>query len=298
MLPRPGQGEALATWGMWGLIAMATLITYSRVDTVELYNVSVDGLAGGLGRGVVLLNYPFALVAIALALVALAALPRRAWWLGAPTIALCAVVAWPGVVQQADLDVRLVNAIPAAGVAIALGLAVAATVQVGAGFAGPMPWDTARIVVAGVILAVSLPWLAAETGFHLPGDVFLGEELRQESDGTVRAAVHLGRHHGFDGSLLVVSALLLTRFRSRSRVQAALTPYLGLMLAYGSINMVQDMWGEQVVKRGWVETGIPSAIVPRVHWIWAVILALTVVYTSALRVEQRRDSSRRVILGT
>lgn len=294
-----GQGEALATWCMWSLVAAATFVTYARLDPAVLYHVSESGLAGGTGRVVVLLNYPFALVAIALALVALAALPPRAWVLGAPAIALCAVVAWPGVVRQADLDVRLVNAIPAVGVAIVLGLAVAATLRAGSGFAEPIPWDTVRIVLAAVILVVSLPWLAAEAGFHLPGDVFLGEELRQESDGTVRAAVHLGRHHGLDGSLLVVSALLLSRFRSRSRVQAALTAYLGLMLAYGSVNMVQDLWGEQVVKRGWVDSTIPSAIVPRLHWIWAVILVLAVLSGWALRLEQsRRHSSRRVILGT
>jgi len=297
MPPRLGQGEALATWGLWGLVALATLVTYTRLEPAQLYNVSVDRLAGGLGRVVVLLNYPFALVAIALALAALAALPRRAWWLGAPAIALCAVVAVPGVVEQADLDARPVNALPALGVGAVLVLTVAATRRVGAGFASHTPWDRSRIVVAAVVVLVSLPWLAAELGFYLPGDVVLGEEPWQEPDGKLLPAVHYGRHHGFDGSLLVVSALVLSRFHAGGRARGALPAYLGLMLAYGGVNMVQDLWGEQVVKRGWADSSIPSAIVPRLHWIWALILALAVLFAWALRVEQRRrDTSRRVIL--
>ena len=85
--------------------------------------------------------------------------------------------------------------------------------------------------------------------------------------------------------------------RPAGRLGGVLTAYLGLALAYGSVNMTQDLWGEQVVKRAWVETGIPSAIVPRLHWIWALTLALAVLFTLALRAEQRRDTSRRVILG-
>jgi len=292
MSPRLGQGEALATWGLWGLVALATLVTYTRLEPDVLYHVSVDGLAGGLGRVVVLLNYPFALVGIALAV-----LPRRAWWLGAPAIALCAVVAVPGVVEQADLDVKPVNALPALGVALVAGLTVAATMRVGAGLAPHAPWDTGRIVLVAVILLVSLPWLAAELGFYLPGDVGLGEELWREPDGKLLPAVHYGRHHGFDGSLLVASALLLSRFPPFGRPSTYLTAYLGLMLAYGGVNMVQDLWGEQVVKRRWVDSSIPSAIVPRLHWIWALIVALAALFAWALRVEQRRrDTSRRVIL--
>lgn len=299
MLPRPAQGEAIAVWAGWGLVALATLATYSRIDTAELYHTSVGGLWGGLGRVVVLLNFPLALVAIALGLVALAALPASAWWVGGPAIALCAVVAVPGVVEQADLDARLVNALPAAGVAAALGLTVAAAMRAGTQLAPRRPWDTSRIVVAVVIALVSLPWLAAELGFYLPGDLFLGQELRREPDGTLLAAVHYGRHHGFDGTLMVLSALLLSRSSVPGRLGTCVTGYLGLMLAYGSVNMTQDLWGEQVVKRGWTESGIPSAIVPRVHWIWAVILVLAVLFAWALRVEQRlRDRSPRVILGT
>ena len=103
---------------------LAVLVTYSRLGTTELYNVSHEGLAGGLGRALVLLNFPIALVAVALALVAVAALPRSAWLVAGPAIALSAVVAVA--VDQNDLDARWINVVPALGVALALALTVEA----------------------------------------------------------------------------------------------------------------------------------------------------------------------------
>ena len=58
-------------WALLGLEATAILVTYSRLPPERLYNVDEAGdLAAGLGRTLVLLNYPFALAAIALAAVA------------------------------------------------------------------------------------------------------------------------------------------------------------------------------------------------------------------------------------
>ncbi len=294
---RAGQGDALATWSVWGLVAAATLATYSRLAPDDLYHVSRNGLSGGASRVLVLVKYPVALVAIALVLVALGGLPARSWWVGGPAIGLCAVVAWPGVVDQSDLDARLVNAVPAGGVALALGLTVAAVARAGAGFAPRLPGDRARLVVGVIVVVVSMPWLAAEVGFFFPGDVLLGEELRAEGDGATLAAVHLGRHHGLDGALLVVSALLVSRSPLAGRLGHALTAYAGLMLAYGAMNMTQDAWLEQVVKRGWTTTGIPTAIVPRAHWIWALILVLAIVSAALLGAERRsRDRRARAIL--
>jgi hypothetical protein len=133
----PSQGEALVTWALWAVVLAAIAVTYARLDPAELYHVSRDGLAGGLSRALVVANFPLSLVAIALCLVAVDALGRRAWWLAGPAIALCAVSAGPGVVDQADLDARLVNAVPALGVALALGLTLAATRAAGGSFAGP-----------------------------------------------------------------------------------------------------------------------------------------------------------------
>ena len=209
---RTPQGEALAVWALWGLVLLAILVTYSRLAPEETYNVSRGGIVGGLSRIVVELNFPIALVAIAITLVALSTLPTSAWWAGGPAIALCAVTAVPGVVDQHDLDARWVNAVPAAGVAIALGLTTVAARRAGRGVAPPLSLDRARIVLAAVILVISIPWIAAILGFYLPEGIFIMERPAIE-DGVTIAAVHLGQHHGFMGALIVVSALLLSRPR-------------------------------------------------------------------------------------
>jgi hypothetical protein len=288
---RSGQGEALAAWSIWGAITLLVIVTYSRITPAETYNVSRDGLVGGLSRAVTLVNFPIALVAIALALLAVAVLPRAAWWAAVPPIALCATIPW--FVDQGDLDARWVNAIPAFGVLIAGGLAAAATSRVGISFAPRLPGDRLRVIAAVVVLVLSLPWLTAELGFHLPGDVFMGEELGEESDGRViaAAAVHLGHHHGTDGALLVLRALLLSRVRVEQRwLRIAVLGYLGAMLAYGAVNFVQDLWHEQIVKRGWTDASIPSALLPGPRPIWLVIVALAVLAALALLRETKSAS--------
>jgi hypothetical protein len=68
------------------------------------------------------------------------------------------------------------------------------------------------------------------------------------------------------------------------------TSYLGTMLAYGAVNLVQDFWQEQVVKRGWTDTRIPSALVPGIRPIWLVVLALAVLATLVLLHEDDADA--------
>jgi hypothetical protein len=269
----------------------AVLLTYSWVDPGETYHVSREGLGGGLSRALTLVNFPIALVAIALALIAVAALSPTAWWAAAPAIALCATMPW--FVDQDDLDARWVNAIPALGVAIALALTVAATRRAGARLAPRQPWDEWRLVAAVLVVLVSLPWITAELGFHFPGDVFMGEEPGLEGDGTTIAAVHLGHHHGTDGALLVLTALLLSRVEIERRgLRIATFAYLGTMLAYGAVNFVQDAWNEQVVKRGWTDEGIPSALLPGLEPIWAVVVAFAVLATLVLVREEKSYSAR------
>lgn len=285
-LSRTTQGEALATWAIWALVLVAVVVTYARLDPAELYHTSVEGLAGGLSRAVVLLNFPIALVAIAIVLVAIAALPRRAWWLGAPAIALCGVVSWPGVVDQDDLDARWVNAAPAAGVGLALALSGAASRRAGVGFAPRLSLDRVRVGVGAVALVASIPWFAAELGFFLPEGIWIMERPGLEADGTTIAAVHLGHHHGVDGTLLALSALLLSRPRlAPGRLAAATRLYVALAFAYGAVNMTQDYWNEQLVKRGWIDWKIPSALTPRLVWVWLVILSLAAATALALRRE-------------
>lgn len=260
---------------------LAVLVVYSLVEPERLRHVSHEGLTGGLSRALVHLNFPVALVAILLVLLALAALPRRAWWVGGPALALCAVVAWPGVVDQGDFDARVVNVIPAAGVALAIALTVAAVRRAGASFAPPRRGDRARISVAVLAVLVGLPWIAAELGFHFPPWLFLTDEPYQEPGQRVTAAVHLGHHHGFAGMLFLLAALLLSRPAvSGTKLRIAYRALVSLLLVYGSVNLVQDLWHEQVLKRGWTEWDIPEAIVPGPHLIWLIMLGgAAVAYT-------------------
>ncbi len=137
------QGEAFATWGLWSLLLVTMFVTYTRLDPAELYHVTGDGITGGLSRILVAVNFPIAIIAIALVLVAIDALPPRAWWIGAPAIVLCAVTAVPGVVDDQDLDARWINLVPAIGVALAAGLSVVAARQPGrrSGFTARLPLD-------------------------------------------------------------------------------------------------------------------------------------------------------------
>jgi hypothetical protein len=289
---RATQGEALTTWALWSVVLVAILVTYTRLDPAELYHTSNDGLGGGLSRVLVELNFPVALVAIAAVLVALGALPSRAWWLGGPATVLCAVVAWPGVVDQDDLDARWVNVVPAAGVALAFTLTAAATRRVGAGLTRRVPLDPFRAGIAAVALLGSIPWLSAELGFYLPEGVWIMERPGLEADGTTIAAVHLGHHHGLDGTLVLLSALLLSRPRlAGARLATARWLYVSLAAAYGAVNMTQDYWNEQLVKRGWLDWKIPSALTPKLAWVWLVVLALAALTAVALRFEDRRSAT-------
>ena len=276
-LALPSQGEALAVWAIVALDVLAVLVTYSRIDPSELYNVTHDGIPGGLGRALVQLDFPHvAGVAIPIALLALDALPRRAWFVGAPAIALCAVFAWPGVVDADDLDAKAVNAIPALGVALVVGLTVAAARRAGAGLAPRRSGDGVRVAVAIAVVVVSLPWIAAELGFHLPGGIFLTDDLYAEPGEGLTAAVHLGHHHGLMGALLVLFALLLSRARLVHRnLGRAYSLLVSALLAYGAANLVQDFWHEQVVKRDWTEHDVPSVTTPRVAAVWVLVVAGT-----------------------
>jgi hypothetical protein len=285
--PGTGQGEAVATWVIWALVLAAIVVTYSRLAPKETYHVSRDGLVGGLSRAVVELNFPISLVAIAIVLVAVAPLPARAWWLAGPAIALCAVTAWPGVVDQDDLDARWVNAVPAAGVAVVACLTAAAARRAGAGFSPRLRLDSLRIALALLVLLVSIPWFAAILGFYLPAGIFIMETPGLEPDGTTIAAVHLGQHHGLMGSLIVVSALLLSRPRISGRLGTARRFYVSLAFAYGAVNVTQDAWNEQLVKRGTVDWKIPAALQPALEPIWLVTLGLAALTAFALRREAR-----------
>ena len=289
---RSGIGEAAAVLTAVGVVAAEIVLTYSRLPTEDLYNVSVEGLPGGLGRAIVFLCFPAALIAIPVAVIAAGRIGGRAAWVTASVaVASSAVVVVPGVVEQSDLDARLVNAVPAAGVGLAAVLVVIAGRRTSFAFAPRRGWDPVRLVVALVLLATAVPWLAAELGLSLAGVPVLGSlwqtgELRlQPGHYHPEPAVHSGHHHGMDGVLLVLAALALSRMHV-TRLRVAVGAYLALLFSYGLANAVQDWWLEQVVKRGWTGREIPSLLNPEPSLGWAAIVVTALVVGLANRTER------------
>src|SRR5919201_2816369 len=105
--------EVVAVWLVYAVVALEIVVTYARLPAGELYHVSGTGIAAGFGRALVFLNFPVALAALAVLLVVADAAPGRAASAACAVAgALCAVVFWPGVVDQAGLDAKPINALP------------------------------------------------------------------------------------------------------------------------------------------------------------------------------------------
>jgi hypothetical protein len=246
----------------------AVIATYSRFPWTELYNVHHSGIAAGFRRELVALNFPFALVGIALVGLAWPRLHGMLRIVGVVAIALCAVVYFA--VDQANLDAKPLNVVPALGLALAVGLVLAVGVPLERGVRG----DRVRIALAAVLLFFAVPLVAAELGFFLDGVPVLGwffetgRLTSQPGVGGLHHAVHHGQHHGWEATMLALTALAFSRL-ARPRV---LDGYLALMLAYGIGNLVNDDWLEQVVKRGWTNDEMPSVLTPTANWGWAAVL--------------------------
>jgi hypothetical protein len=264
---------------LWALLlagAGVIVVTYWRLPPEELYNVSESGLDAGLGRALVFLNYPVSLAAIPIAWLAAERIgTRRALWAAAAATALCAVTAWPGVVDRHDLDAKWVNVLPALGVAISFALSLLAPWE----RVGRLRLDSLRVAIGVVVWLAALVWIAPVLGFHFPGDVFLGEELRMSGEGRLEPAVHLGDHEGLDAALLVTSALVLTRYRARLGVMVA----LGLVFVYGVAVEWRDFWFEQVNKRDWTSWKPPQVLTPRLSVAWVGLVLLAVLVALAVR---------------
>jgi hypothetical protein len=276
----PGRRIVLGVWLLVVLDLTLTLVTYTRLPARELYNVSGSGLTGGLSRALVEANFPAGLIAVA---VLLAVRPRPAWlaWLAG---LLSLAVAVPGVVKQGDLDARWINAVPAVGVLLAFVLTV------GAGVPRARRAGTARVVLAVLLALVCTEWIAAELGFYLDGVPVLGRIFQTGRTITrpppPHPAVHHGVHHGWQGLLLILTALLLTRLPLRR----AVTPLFALLIAYGAGNIANDGSNEQLVERGRVGSPFPDVIRPGLNWGWAAVLGAAVVIWA---VWLRRTGDRR-----
>lgn len=275
---------------VWVLLAaslVATTVTYARLPAAQLYDVSGSGLRGGLSRAVVELNFPDALIAIAVLGVLAPRLPRALRFLAAIAAVLCAVAVVPGVVTQSNLDAKWVNAVPALGV----GLAFALTLLV-----RPLPsprrarGDRLRIVLAAVLVVLAAPWIAADLGFYLDGVPVLGWLFQTGKlvhfHNPLHHAVHHGLHHGLQGLLFVLAALLLSRLPNR------ISLYLALVLAYGAANMANDGWLEQVAERGWSSHSLPSVLGFSANWLWlAVLVAARFIWALWFRTRFRMSDS-------
>jgi hypothetical protein len=264
-------------WEVWAVLTLivldgtAVIATYSRFPTTLLYNVHhSDTVSAGFGRELVALNFPFALVGIALVGLAW---PRLHGWLraaGVTAIVLCAVVYFA--VDQNDLDAKPLNALPALGLALAVVLVLVVGVP---SVPRSVRGDGVRIGLAAVLIFFCAPLIAAELGFFLNGVPFLGwfyetgRLTTQPGVSGLHHAVHHGQHHGWQATMLSLTALAFSRL-PRPRIIDA---YLALMLAYGIGNLVNDDWLEQVVKRGWTNHEVPSLLVPAANWGWPVVLA-------------------------
>lgn len=291
--------EAVVVWALFALVALEILVTYARLPARELYHVSGSGLEGGASRALVFLNFPVALAAIALLALVFDLLESRLLRVLAVAAAvLSLVVVWPGVVDQANLDAKAVNALPALGVLLALALTVVVGRR-GLTRRGWRPSDWLRVALAAGLVLVALPWFAADLGFFLPGTLFQTAHAAHQLPGDPQTlpAVHHGHHHGMDGLLLALTALLLSRRLDVVRTRAlrlGLSAYLALMFCYGVANMANDFWGEQVLKRGWTSWQIPNVLTPQVGKAWGLILlAGALVWAAAALL---RPSGRRVTI--
>ena len=268
-VPRWPVAVVRAVWALLAASLVATMVTYARLPPSQLYDVTGTGLRGGLSRAVVELNFPDALIALAVLGVLAPHLSRRFQIVAALAAALCVVAVLPGVVKQSDLDARWINAVPALGVGLAFGLTLLVRRLPPAGHDRS---DILRAVLAAVLVLIASPWIAAELGFYLDGVPLLGWMFQTGKlahfHNPLHHAVHHGVHHGLQGLELALAALLLSRLPNR------ISPYLALMLAYGAANMLNDGWLEQVVERGWSSATVPSVLSFSVNWLWGATIVV------------------------
>ena len=290
-----GLSEIYLVWLLFALTAIAVFVTYWRLPPSVLWKVHNTGFIGGAGRAYVFLSFSAALAAVGILPIVVDRLQeRRAAFAGLVALVLCATVALPGVQTESHLDPKWSN-LPAV-----LGVELAFLLTLWASRAGRRELarttargDAARLIVGGLSLFFAAPYIAAELGFFLDGvpvlgSIFLTGAIRPEPGaGYSHAAVHHGHHHGMDGFLLAVSALLLSRLVGSIRrplLRALTAVYLALLLVYGLTNQVQDLWTEQIVKRGWTSWDIPNVLHPSLSAAWAAMIASgLVIYALALR---------------
>ncbi|MGH3074189.1 MAG: hypothetical protein ACRDQC_04660 [Gaiellales bacterium] len=306
----PGLQEALVAWAVWGVVAVGVWETYARFPPIELYNVTRSGFAGGAARTLVFLDWPVAIAAVAIVVVAadrILAGPASAgvrWGTtitAAAAIALSATIALPDVLDPDHLDAHPRNLPAAVGVLLAFGLTLVAVWLRGAGPREPLTrGDLLAIAVVPVLIAIALPWILAGAGLYtgdvpVLDDIYVSKAIVPEPGEPALVAVHLGNHEGIDGILLAATAFGLRRPLRRMRptvMRPLLGAYLALIAVYGLAVAADDFWLEQLQKRGTVSRGLPYVLTPGPRPAWAALLAVAaVVYVVAFRVGNDPGSS-------
>ena len=269
-------------------MTIAVFETYWRIPPSELWKVHNSGFVGGIGRALVFVSFSPAVAALGvLPILADRLESRHADLLALTAAAFCATVAF---VQTPDhLDPKWSNVLPVIGVALAVVFTAWANrrgrpERVRTSRAG----NRLRLALWLVVLFWSTPYIAAELGFHLDGVPFFGWFFQtgkiapEPGSNDLHATVHYGHHHGLDGFLLTTTVLLLSRLLGGMRRLRALTAaILSLMLVYALTNMVNDLWTEQVVKRGWTSWEVPDVLQPKASLAWAAMLvAAALVYAA------------------
>ena len=256
----PGQGEALLVWGLWALVALAVLVTYSRLDPSLLYHTTGDGLGGGLSRVAVLLTSH-----LARRRRAHAALPRRA------------VRGMPG--GSAALRSRSAPSPPSP-------VSSARKTSTHAGstrFRPPVSLSrSASPAVAALRAASRSPhlcpatgsgscWASSSASSPYPGSSQSSASTCRATSSSARRSPDRRRTSGRrpprppprprrrPARGVRAPPLAAAPGRPFRRVYVA---YVALAFGYGAVNFAQDLWQEQLVKRGWVDWSIPTALEP------------------------------------
>jgi hypothetical protein len=280
---RAGLWEIWAAWALFGLATIAVFETYWRIPPAELWKAHNSGFVGGIGRAFVFVSFSAAVAALAVVPILADRLEsRRAQILALVAFVLCATVAVPGVQTPSHLDPKWSNTWAVVGVGLAIALTAWAARH---GRTEParttVAGDRARLLLWLFVLFWATPYIAAELGFHLDGVPFFGWFFQtgkiapEPGSGRLHATVHYGHHHGLDGFLLATTALLLSRLLGGTRrpgLRTLTAAILPLMLVYALTNLVNDLWIEQVVKRGWTDWQVPDVLEPKASLAWAAML--------------------------
>ena len=278
---KPGLGEPIAVWTTLGAVGVAAFVTGARGE-----RPSDPDWAAGWRQTLAYLGHPVALIAPAMALVASQGMDQNHPGMGvASALAPAALAGWGVSRRPFGVGGGAGAVLAGAVVAGSGGLTVHSVLRgTRAGWAAPLPGDGWRQTIGGILIGGAVPWFLADAGIYA-GDVPAIRRLYLSRDTPIapgEVAVHLGHHHGMDGTLLALSGLALSRqlpTLPAGPSRSALSLWLAWLVVYGTARWLEDTWNEQVVKRGWARRKPPVVVragKPEGRWTWAALAGLAV----------------------